>query len=281
MSGELCSVCGVVVDRFWLDQGIDLHPTCDRSAMFGTLPHADPLKQELAEIILWADGHSDRSLQGPPGPSELGDPCDRKLAMKIAGLPKINTAMDPWAAIVGTAVHAWIEKAVLKFQAAGMGSDWLTEQTVQVDPMIQGHADLYQISRKRVVDVKTYGSTMHTKLKKGEVPEGYITQLQLYAMGYENSGIPVEQVSLYFVPRAGWLSDALVFTYPYDQDRAKKALARMYELANRLLQLDILNNPHRWLEIPATPTGQGCAYCPFFRPSEADLGPDSTGCPGR
>jgi hypothetical protein len=249
--------------------------------MFEAIPGADPLKFELSEIILWADRHSERSLQGPPGPSELGDPCDRKLGMKIAGLQKVNMSMDPWAAIVGTAVHKWIETAVLAFQAAGMGSDWLTEQTIQIDPMIQGHADLYHIPSQRVVDVKTYGSTMAAKLKKGEVPEGYFKQLQLYGMGYENSGIPVKQVSLYFVPRAGWLSDAKIFTYPYDRSVAQAALDRMYGLAYRLMELDIVNQPQRWLEVPATPSGQGCTYCPFFRPSEMDIGPSDNGCPGR
>jgi hypothetical protein len=190
-------------------------------------------------------------------------------------------AMDPWAAIVGTAVHAWIEDAVLAYQRAGMGSDWLTEQTVQVDPMIFGHADLYQISRKRVVDVKTYGSTMHAKLKKGDVPPGYKTQLQLYGMGYENSGIPVDEVSLYFVPRAGWLSDAMVFTYSYDRAIAQAALDRTYAIAARLMELDIMNQPQRWIEIEATPSGQSCAYCPFFQPRDVDLGPDASGCPGR
>lgn len=281
MSGALCSVCGVVLAKFWLDQGIELHPTCDRSAMFEAIPGADPLKHELTQIILWADEHSERSMQGPPGPSELGDPCDRKLGMKIAGLPKINMAMDPWAAIVGTSIHAWIEGAVLAYQRAGMGQDWLTEQTVQVDPMIYGHADLYQISRKRVVDVKSYGTTVHAKLKKGEVPPGYKPQVMLYGMGYENSGIPVEEVSLFFVPRAGWLSDAMVFTWPYDRAIAQAALDRMYGLAGRLIELDIMNQPQRWDDIQATPSGQSCAYCPFFRPTEPGHGPDASGCPGR
>jgi hypothetical protein len=249
--------------------------------MFEPIPGADPLKFELTEIILWADRNSERSLQGPPGPSELGDPCDRKLAMKIAGLEKVNLAMDPWAAIVGTAIHAWIERAVLRFQAAGQGSDWLTEQTLNIDHMITGHADLYQISRKRVVDVKSYGSTMASKLKKGEVPEGYFKQVQLYGMGYENSGIDVNEVSLFFVPRAGWLSDAKVFSYPYDRSVAQAALDRMYRIGGRLLELDITNHPDRWDQIPATPSGPSCAYCPFFRPVDDGSVAGMWGCPGR
>lgn len=278
----LCHRCGVVLDPVHIKEGFDVHPICDKKALleFQDVPGEDALKHELTNMFLWAERNSPRSKQVAPGPSEIGDPCDRRLGMKIAGLPVFNKRMDPWPAIVGTAIHSWSEKAVLTFQRATGVRDWLTEQVVELDPMIQGHSDLYHIPRSAVVDLKTAGTDAMKKIHLHGPPEGYITQVHLYGLGYENSGIPVKEVALAFVPRNGWLSDMRVYSWPYDRSLAEAALARMYRIAARLLELDILANPHRWIEIEPTP-GRNCAWCPFYDPREPDQGPGADGCGGR
>lgn len=282
MSGALCRRCGVVLDPVHLKEGYDVHPLCDRKALmeFHDIPGEDPLRQELTDIFLWAERNSPRSKQMAPGPSEIGDPCDRRLGMKIAGLATVNERMDPWPAIVGTAIHSWSEKAVLAFQEATGSRNWLTEQVVELDPMIQGHSDLYHIPRSAVVDLKTAGTDAMKKIISNGPPEGYITQVQLYGMGYENSGVPVKEVALAFVPRNGWISQMRVYSWPYDRSLAEEALARMYRIASRLMELDILNQPQRWIELEATP-GRNCAWCPFYSPREPDRGPGADGCGGR
>lgn len=282
MSGALCRRCGVVLDPVHLQEGYDVHPLCERPLRmdFQDIPGEDPMRQELTDIFLWAERNSPRSKQMAPGPSEIGDPCDRRLGMKIAGLATVNERMDPWPAIVGTAIHSWSEKAVLAFQEATGSRNWLTEQVVELDPMIQGHSDLYHIPRSAVVDLKTAGTDAMKKIISGGPPEGYITQVQLYGMGYENSGVPVKEVALAFVPRNGWISQMRVYSWPYDRSLAEEALARMYRIANRLMELDILNQPQRWIELEATP-GRNCAWCPFYSPREPDRGPGADGCGGR
>jgi hypothetical protein len=247
---------------------------------FQDVPGEDPLKHELTDVFLWAERNSPRSKQMAPGPSELGDPCDRRLGMKLAGLATVNKRMDPWPAIVGTAIHSWSERAVLAYQEATGSRNWLTEQKLDVDPMISGHSDLYYIPRGAVVDLKSAGTDAMKKIMAQGPPEGYITQIHLYGLGYENAGIPVNEVALVFVPRNGWLGDMRAYAWPYDRSIAERALERMYRLAGRLMELDIVNNPQRWIEIEASP-GRNCVWCPFFDPRDPERGPGVDGCGGR
>jgi hypothetical protein len=104
-----------------------VHPLCD-----GYGPEIEAtnrhLVQTLTEIIRWADENSPRSLQAQIGPSELGTPCDRKLAYKLANNREINKRRDPWPAIVGTGIHHWLEGAVNRFQEHYGLATYLTEQ---------------------------------------------------------------------------------------------------------------------------------------------------------
>ena len=57
---------------------------------------------------------SPRSRQTTIGISELGHPCARRLAYKTLGVEPTNTDHDSWPAIVGTSVHAYLERAFKK-----------------------------------------------------------------------------------------------------------------------------------------------------------------------
>ena len=65
------------------------------------------LIKQVKEYSTW----SPRSQQTMIGASEIGTPCSRRLAYKLLGVDAINTDMDSWPAIVGTSVHANLEKA--------------------------------------------------------------------------------------------------------------------------------------------------------------------------
>lgn len=250
----------------------------------GPDPADAELKQEIMDMILWADRNSPRSKQLAIGPSEVGDPCDRRIAYKLAGTPEINTYRDPWPAIVGTAIHAWLENGIQRYQDYHLGPDyhypWLTELAVSPDPLVEGHSDVYNQNTQSVVDWKTCGVDAMRKYRK-EVPQGYRVQIQLYGLGHENAGRPVKDVILVFFPRSGWLGDMFIHREPYDRSVAEAALERMYSIGGQCLDLDVENEPQRFQDIEATP-GDSCVWCPLFN---KNLGPDicasDQGCPGR
>lgn len=286
MAGALCVKCGVVLAPILLQEGLDIHPTCgdtEASNMVFGEPLAplgeDPLKPILTEIILWADRNAARSKQVALGASELGTPCDRRLGYRVAGISAVNNRMDPWPAIVGTGMHDWLEQAVLAYQKVHGVHDFLTETRVQPDPMIQSRSDLYQISTASVIDWKSAGPTVMRKLDTGIMPPGYIPQLNTYGLGYEKLGYPVKDVVLIFLPRCGWLNDMFVHREPYNRAMAEEAIARPYRIGRLLMQLDVLNNPHRWEQVPAAPGN--CTWCPMYVKRDAEIGANETGCPGR
>jgi len=252
---------------------------------FAPLPGADPvaasLKQELSEIILWNEQNNPRSKQKAIGPSELGDACDRRVAYRIAGIPAVNTKMDPWPAIVGTSIHDWLEKAINRYQSEVLDLGWLTELRVHPDPLVQGRSDVFNAKTHTVLDHKSCGTDVLRKVKKGEIPPGYITQIQVYGLGHKRAGRAVERVALIFYPRSGWLNDCFVWTTPYDESVAIAALDRMYRIGDQLISLDVETNPHRFQFIEATP-GDGCVWCPMFvQDRDPSVAADDKGCPGR
>lgn len=245
-------------------------------------PEATAIKRILSDIILWNERTSPRSLQKTIGPSEIGNTCDRRIAYRIAGVPGTNIWSDPWPAIVGTAIHDWLERAVNRFQAENQQHDWLTELRVQPDPLVQGRSDAFHVPTGTVVDYKTTNADTMRKLRKGEPPSpGYITQINLYGLGHERAGRVVKNVALVYYPRAGWLDDAFVWHAAYDRDTAERALDRLYRIGYRLLDLDIQTHPERFADIQASP-GDGCVWCPMFnRDLDPTVKASDTGCPGR
>lgn len=284
-----CLICDTRLDPILHDLGT--HPTCEPE--FGDVELAAQLKKTLTDVILWANDNAARSLQTAIGPSEIGTPCDRKLAYKLAGNPEVNQWRDPWPAIVGTGVHNWLEKAVDRYQGVGIEDgpwerppnwdgkwDLLTENEVQVDPLVPGHVDLYQTSTETVIDYKTAGPDVFKKIVKDGPPAGYKIQTQLYGLGYANAGRSVKKVALVFLPRAGWLRDMYVWTDLYRPHVAQQALERMYAIKRGIEQVDIWNNPLVYDKIPAVE--DHCGFCPFYRKAGLIDGTEATneGCPG-
>lgn len=253
----------------------------DDFAPLGGDPAAAALKQELTNIIMWNDREAPRSKQRAIGPSEVGDPCDRRIAYRIANTPRINFS-DPWPAIVGTSIHAWLEAAIERYQQLHGDQGWITELRVAPDDLVRGRSDLYNSKTGTVVDWKTAGSDKVKKLHRGDPPsEGYVSQINLYGLGYERAGYTVNNVALVFLPRSGWLEDAFVWRAPYDRDRALAVLERFYRIGYSLLDLDIENHPENFARVPAKP-GDSCVWCPMFnRRMDPTVQASDIGCPGR
>jgi hypothetical protein len=223
---------------------------------------ADPLL--LAAELRWhveqAITRHPRSQQTRIGPSELGTPCTRCLAFKLAGVPEQR---DPaWLPTVGTAVHAWLADT---FTQANRGLDvarWLVEMTVDVGDVdgtaITGSSDLFDRVTATVIDHKVVGPTTLKTAKAGPSAV-YRTQLHLYGRGFTRRGLPVDQVAIWYVPRnAVTLDQAVFWSEPYDESVALAALARADALAKaiRLVGVDQV--------VAGMSTTPGCYSCPGF-----------------
>lgn len=137
------------------------------------------------------------------------------------------------------------------------------------------------VTRGYLLTHNTTGTDGMRKIRKGIIPEGYRTQVQVYGLGHRRAGRDVKHVALIFYPRSGWLDDAYVWVEPYDEQVAVAALRRLYRIAYELLDHDIENNPHRFQLVEPTP-GDSCVWCPFYlRESDVDTPASERGCPGR
>lgn len=260
------------------------HPSCILFDDSGESqdPFALQLKRELIDMIKWADRNSPRSLQTAIGPSEVGDPCDRRVGYKIAEVPEVNETYDPWAAIVGTAIHSWMDDAIKAWMKAHNSTAYKTETPVVLDEFVKGRSDLFRIDGT-VIDHKGAGPSVMRKVQKVGPPPGYVVQVQCYGYGYEQLGYTVKKVALAFYPRAGWLRDMYVWTADYDRDVAVRALARLSRIASEIVNLDILKegHGHRWEQIHAEPS-DSCGFCPWYRSGrDLEVGATESGCPGR
>lgn len=245
------------------------------------------LRDTLIDIILSHEKSRPRSLQTKLGPSEIGEPCPRKLAYKLAHFPEPESYVDdPWYAIMGTAVHEHIGKALQwdnqRAIAAGREPVWLIEQRVSVrvgadGVELDGSMDAYSFWLKRPVDHKLVGKTNHDKYRRHGLPLDYEVQINAYGVGAVNRGLEVEKVSVALYPRFEYLTKGLyVWTRPFNPGIVEKALVRMDIIADMVRVLNPLADPKRFAEIKKVPS-DNCRLCPWLRPSEDDPGMT---CPG-
>lgn len=318
MTAALCRGCGILLAPFLREQGVEYHPDCelraeekaasrlgatqpaeDEGAALGPEPfafsepqqppsrasgplEADHLLSDLIEVVQWASDTAQRSQQVALGPSELGHECDRYLAYRIAGWPTINHSRDPWPAIVGTAIHAWLEGAITRFQAEASAVRWITEREVHVDLYTPAHVDVYDTWLKTVIDWKSMNPRKMKVFHEVGASDRHLDQTNLYGLAYKKCGHEVDYVAIAAVPRSGWLSDMELKMYPYDESRALRALARRDRIAQECLRLEVDKNPHMFEQFDHVPDPGTCRFCPFWRPYNGDgTGANGSGCPAR
>jgi hypothetical protein len=110
----------------------------------------DP-KELLIEVLRAKDAGRARSKQTQVGPSELGG-CRRKVWYRINGREATNDNELKLAAIMGTAIHAEIEKSISVLDPKG--EKYLVETEVEYNGM-KAHIDLYIPETGDVIDWKT------------------------------------------------------------------------------------------------------------------------------
>lgn len=231
---------------------------------------------EYLSVIKDTIAHHPRSLQKRIGPSEIGHPCLRRIGYKLLDVDDLNPADDtPWLPTIGTAVHAWLEDAFTQVNAGHDHARWLTELRVDVGSIggvpITGCCDLYDRVTATVIDHKVVGPTQLKKYRAKGPGEQYRSQIHLYGRGLTRRGLPVDTVSIAFLPRSGELTDAYVWTEAYDEQVALVALERAngISLATTALGVGVLAH--------LATADAFCHRCPFFVPGSDDL---ATGCPG-
>ena len=286
---KLCRGCGTILaESLWKD-GVEIHPNChDAPRLKINQPTevagaSHPMRTELIDLIRFADRTAVRSQQMRIGPSEIGDGCDRRLGMRIAGVKAVNRTSDPWPAIVGTAMHDWLKRCMdkdnAKLVAAGRPPRWIVEHRVEADQLLVGTSDVYDTVTQTVIDWKSMGDTAKKRLAEHGPSGGYQVQINTYGLGFLRAGFPVQRVALMFLPRAGKLSDARYFEWPFDPAMAQRAIERVYAVGRGVLGLRQQTGVDDvWQQVPADPTAL-CGWCPFFL--RGATAASSRGCPGK
>lgn len=239
-------------------------------------PPAHPFKHDLMEAIYWADANTARSIQRHIGPSEIGTDCPREIAFKLAGTPGVTQGVDPWFAVMGTAVHEWLSFALEEYQRIVLGREgenrrWLIEQRVKITHSefgLEGNTDVFDRDKLEVIDYKLMGNDALKVLReKGPTPT-YRTQAQTYGKGWKQRGYDVKSVAIVGLPRSSFLKNLHIWSEPFDERIADLALSRVA----------MIDKAVKGGVSPAGfPTGGGhCQFCHFKRQGPADL----TGCPG-
>jgi len=216
---------------------------------------------DLRDVVRQADATKPRSTQTAIGPSDAGVECARRLGHKIAGTKPVNTAGDPWAAIVGTAVHAWLDGAFT-------GDRWITDRRVTLPGYMTGTLDLYDTQTNTVIDHKVVGATSLKRARDHGPSKQYVAQVNLYAAALEVEGVPVDHVAIAYWSRSGNLRDAYLWTGPYDRDIVNQTLARL-DAIRTIVDAD---------GVASLPTADSyCLFCPHYLPAATVL---TEACPG-
>ena len=171
------------------------------------------IKELLIKSLHAVENNRSRSTQVQIGPSELGG-CRRKVWYRLNNQPETNDNELKLAAIMGTAIHAAIEKALAN------NKDVLLEQTVEHNGM-KAHVDCYIPSTGDVIDWKT----VKNKNLNYFPSKQQRWQVQVYGYLIAKSGLgKVSTVNLVAIPRDGDERDVLVHSEPYDEAIALEAL---------------------------------------------------------
>lgn len=238
------------------------------------------IAEQIKRVIKDTANNAPRSLQTRIGPSEVGEPCVRQLAYKVMAWPEVPADRDPWASVIGTAVHAWMAEVVFGPRDPD-GQRYRIESRVTVREgyteasTLAGSSDLYDRATGRNYDWKIVGTSSLTKYRRqGHPGPKYRVQAHLYGLGMANAGENVKEVCVVFLPRSHSLDDTWVWTEAYDPQIAHDALARLDAIREQVLAADPEANPAAWALFP---TADSCFFCPYRQAGSTDL---SKGCPG-
>jgi hypothetical protein len=171
---------------------------------------------ELIKAITSTSRGSARSNQVSIGPSEIGG-CRRRTWNRLNNVPETNPNTLGLAAIMGTAIHSYIQKA---FEAQDpFGERYILEGEF-AHGELKGHVDMYDIEKAEVIDWKTTKKTGLAYFPSKQQR----WQVQLYGYLIEQNGKPIKTVTLVAIPRDGDERDIIFHSEPYNREIALEAL---------------------------------------------------------
>lgn len=227
-----------------------------------------------------------RSAQVTMGPSEMGTPCDRRLALSLMRMPPVNPGGDGWAAFVGTCIHEGLEQMFV-WADAGTGRFAVEQRLEFGHPIVpKGTADLLDRVLLMVLDHKCQGRWSRNKLKTSGLSPTYQVQAHVYAHGMRLRGEKIEKVAIISWPRdEATLDDLYVHVEDYNPGIVKKAFERVDRIAAQLdeKQAEVAGTRDLSLEEKATVSSgftvaDDCRFCPFYLPNARDI---TKGCNGK
>lgn len=229
-----------------------------------------------------------RSAQVTMGPSEMGTPCDRRLALSLMRMPPVNPGGDGWAAFVGTCIHAGLEQMFM-WADAGTGR-FAVEQRLEFGNVFvpKGTADLIDRVLLMVLDHKCQGRWSRNKLKTQGPSPTYRIQAHVYAYGARLRGEKIEKIAIVSWPRdEASLEDLYVHVEDYDPLIAKRAFERVERIGAEVEEKKALlvspGDEEAELALKAKVSAEftvadDCRFCPFFLPNAKDI---TRGCNGK
>jgi len=249
-------------------------PILRQPAQPDTRPAVDPeayaLETALRGLIQLGAATSHRDRQHAVGASEIGHPCERRLAYRLSGARPVNVT-DPTRALVGTGWHTAMAELFTRLD--GGSGRFIVETPVRYRG-IPGHVDLYDRLTGTVVDWKT---TLRGKLSRVRIDgpaAQYVTQLHVYGAALTAAGETVRYVALAYTGVDSTLDDMYVWRAPYDARIADATVDRLNRLSRAELETKAgMLDP---TTVEATPTAL-CRWCPWWRDGPLTV----ASCPGK
>ena len=217
------------------------------------------LQDLLTKSLVGHDQSRARSKQIEIGPSSAGG-CRRRVWHDLKQTEKTNQT-ETLAAILGTFIHAGVEKSIQRLDP--FGDNYLIELEVSYGDL-KGHCDLFIKDQGLVVDWKT--TTKKGARYFGNQQQRW--QIQLYGWLLANNGYEVKDVALVGIPRDGGMKDILVHREPYNPNIAQEALNWLQEIKDIVAQNKTAPEPEK-------PIAFCASYCPYYDPT-GEIGCPST-----
>lgn len=207
------------------------------------VPEPTDAERELAarirETFYAYTNRMDRSQQSHLGPSEVGTPCDRRLALHVLGMPPVNPGGDNWASFKGTCVHAGLADMFVWADAAT--GRFAVEVPLALPSALvpRGTADLLDRTLCLLADQKVQGQWSLDKLRRLGPSPTHFVQVHLYAYAARRRGERVDKVCI-----VGWpieesnLDNLVVWLRDYDPTVAPAALGRVERIAATVRDLE-------------------------------------------
>lgn len=240
-------------------------------------------RAELLQHIQNTINSHPRSAQAEIGPSEIGG-CETKVAWKVTHGGDADHD-GGWAAAKGSVLHKWLDEEVFAKGPSLMPDGtqrWYSDMKLDAvsEHVNGGTLDLYDRLYQRVLDFKLPGSWSVKQVRGGATSRGYWIQAQVYGLGLERMGYPVQEVGILWLPMDGdslheTARGAILKLWDFDRQVAIDALERVAAIKRLVAAVGL---PEAMEVLPKM--SDFCSGCPAFH-AQADRRATCPGVTGR